>query len=74
MTLLDHYDYSFQVWPDETWQWHEAVFDLFKMLKHRIVLTLTEPEFEAYRSGLARHGLTMREVERVPYYEPESVL
>jgi hypothetical protein len=35
---------------------------------------MTEPEFERFRSGLSHHGLTLREVGRVPYVEPEPVL
>jgi hypothetical protein len=68
------YVYSFSVWPDETWKFERAVFALFGMLTARIEMIFTRPEFERFRSGLSHHGLTLREIERVPYHEPETVL
>jgi hypothetical protein len=68
------YVYSFQVWPDETWSFDPAVYELFRMMRGRIELEFTAADFERFRSGLSHHGLTLREVERVPYNEPESVL
>ena len=67
------YVYSFQVWPDETWNFDKAVFDLFRMLATRVEMNYTRDEFESFRSSLSRHGITMREIERVPYAQPEPV-
>ena len=68
------YVYSFQVWPDETWNFDPAVYELFKVRQGRVELDFFESDFERFRSGLSHHGLTLREVERVPYTEPEPVL
>lgn len=69
------YTYSFSVWPDETWSSIERpVFDLFRMLNMRVEMEFTKDEFERFRSGLSHHGLTLREVERVPAAKPEMVL
>jgi hypothetical protein len=65
--------YSFAVWPDERKGFDPAVFDLFRMLQGRVEMRFTEEQFNRFRAGLARHGLTLREVERVPYMEPEAV-
>lgn len=67
------YNYSFSVWPSETWGFEKPVFELFKFLNRRVEITFTPDEFERFRSGLSHHGLTLREVERVPYAEPEYV-
>jgi hypothetical protein len=67
------FEYSFSVWPDETQKWDPAVIELFNALKRRVGLVFTPTEFERFRSGLSHHGLTLREVERVPYHDPEPV-
>jgi hypothetical protein len=67
------YNYSFSVWPCETWGFGPEVFDLFRMLGGRVEMEFAQPEFERFRAALAFHGLTLREVERVPYCEPEPV-
>lgn len=67
------YDYSFCVWPCEGWGHPKELFDVFRMYG-RLVLTFTSAEFEAFRSSLDRAGFGLREVERVPYHEPESIL
>ena len=67
------YVYSFQAWPDETWKFDRAVYLLFEFLGCRVEMEFTEAEFEAFRSALSRHGLTLREVTRVPYVDPEAV-
>lgn len=70
----DKWAYSFHVWPDETWQFDRAVIRLFEILGARIELDFSESEFERFRSGLSHHGITVRDIERVPYQEPETVL
>lgn len=70
----DKSNYSFCVWPDETWGFDKSVFDLFRMFNHRIEMTFTLDEFNRFRSGLSHHGLTLREIERVPCAEPENIL
>jgi hypothetical protein len=67
------YVYSFSVWPDETWKFEHAIYDLFRMLTTRVEMTFTSKEFEQFRSSLSHHGLTLREIERWPYMEPEPV-
>lgn len=68
------YIYFFSVWPDETWNFDRAVFTLFEMLTTRVEMRFKQEEFEAFRSRLPHHGLTLREVERWQYREPETVL
>ena len=67
------YTYSFSAWPDETWGFKRALFDLFGMLNGRVEMNFMEREFEHFRSQLGHDGFTLREVERWPYVEPESV-
>jgi hypothetical protein len=65
--------YGFSVWPDETWTFDQAVYRVFEIMSSRVELDFSESEFERFRSGLSHHGLTLREVERVPYIEPEAI-
>lgn len=67
------YVYSFVVWPDETWDFDKAVFDYFRVFRRRVEMHFTEEEFERFRSGMGHHGLTLREVTRRPYVQPEVV-
>ena len=46
------FDYSFSVWPDETWNFDRAVYALFKMLGGRVEMTFAPDEFERFRSAL----------------------
>lgn len=65
--------YEFSIWPDEKWGFDPAVYELFRMTG-RFEVRMTRAEFERFRSGLSHHGLTLREVTRVQYLEPENVL
>ena len=68
------YVYSFVAWPDETWrEFPKELFDLFRMYC-RVEFQLTEQQFDIFRAKLAAVGVTLREVERVLYREPESVV
>lgn len=67
------FSYAFHVWPSETWGFPPSIFELFRMLDGRVEMTFSPDEFERFRSDLSHHGLTLREVERVPHVEPESV-
>ena len=71
--MSDIYTYSFTVWPSETWGFPQAVYELFRPLRTRVEFEFAPAEFEDFRSDLGHVGLTLREVERVPYHEPESV-
>jgi hypothetical protein len=72
------YNYSFQVWPDESkmsrFPPNSALFELFSLMSTRLEITKTEPQFDAFRAELAAAGITLREIERVQYYDPETVL
>lgn len=70
---MEKFDYRFSVWPDETWSLDPAMFALFGAMSGRVEMVLSPDEFERFRSGLSHHGLTLREVERVPHHEPEPV-
>lgn len=67
------YDYRFSVWPDENWKLDPAVYQVFRAMGTRVELEFTREAFERFRSGLSHHGLTLREVERVPHHDPEAV-
>ena len=67
------YTYSFVTWPDETWDFDRAVFELFDILSARVEMHFSEKEFESFRSRLSHHGFTLREVTRRPYVQPEPV-
>lgn len=64
MTIAMVYTYSFSVWPNETWGFDKAVFDLFRMLNGRVEMDFAKDDFESFRSRLSHHGFTLREVER----------
>jgi hypothetical protein len=61
VTSTKKYVYSFCIWPDETWDFDRAVFDLFKMLNGRLDMVFAPHEFERFRSALSHHGFTLRE-------------
>lgn len=67
------YAYTFSLWPDETWGFDRALFDVFRLLQTRVEMNFSEEEFEAFRSQLSHHGFTLRAVVRAPYHEPEPV-
>lgn len=68
------YVYSFTAWPDEACAFNmRAVFQLFDALKARVEMRFSAEGFDRFRASLALHGITLREVERVPYHEPEKV-
>jgi hypothetical protein len=68
------YTYTFVPWPDETWDFSPAMFDLFRGLAiRRLEMDFTHEEFERFRSALSHHGMTLREVQRRPYVKAESV-
>ena len=67
------YTYSFAVWPDESWKMDQPIYDLFRAMGQRVEMAFTSEEFERFRSSLSRKGLTLREVSRIPYTEPEPV-
>lgn len=69
------YEYSFAIWPAENWGHNKAVFEVFRMYNAggRVTMNLTQTKFEELRSGLSHSGFTVREIERVPYREPETV-
>jgi hypothetical protein len=73
-TLVKRYAYAFRAWPDETRKFERAVYHLFKRLDWKVEMVFTPQEFESFRSSLSHHGLTLREIERVPFVEPEFVL
>jgi hypothetical protein len=74
MPQEQEFSYSFSPWPDETWNFDPAVIELFRMMNGRIELQFTPRAFERFRSGLSHHGITLREITRVPIAEPEPVL
>lgn len=67
------YVYTFSIWPDETWGFSRALFDMFRLINPRVEMPFTEADFERFRSGLGHDGFTVRGVVRVPHHEPEVV-
>lgn len=70
------YEYSFAVWPDETnerLRRCQALFDLFRAMLSRVGMEFTESGFNDFREEIGKAGFTLREIERVPHVEPESV-
>ncbi len=68
------YTYTFTLWPDETWGFNRALFDVLRLLNTRVEMPFTEDEFEAFRSRLSHDGFTVRGITRVPHQMPEVVL
>jgi hypothetical protein len=67
------YNYEFSVWPSEGFGFNRAVYQVFEMLGGRLAMEFTESDFERFRSELSHNGFTVREIERVPYVDPEIV-
>lgn len=67
------YLYAFTVRPARRSTLDPAVLRLFEALADRVELDFTADEFERFRASVADFGLTLHEVERVPYLEPEPV-
>lgn len=61
----------FSVWPHEH-GWELSVYEVFDCFP-RVCLTMTEDGFRSFRNAMERSGLTLREVERVPHFDPEPV-
>jgi hypothetical protein len=68
------YVYSFSVWPDETWKFTRSLYDYFRMINTLVEMNFTQDQFERFRSEMSHDGMTLREVGRWPYHEPEVVL
>lgn len=65
--------YEFTVWPAEQ-GFCKSVYDLFDHMMTRVQMEFTEEEFEFFRESINQHGLTLREIERVPFQKRETVL
>ena len=70
---LGKFSYSFNVWPKEGAGFNQSVYELFRAMNPRVQIDFTEAEFERFRYELSQHGLSLREVERIPYADPELV-
>jgi hypothetical protein len=68
---VSEYAYEFSVWPERGWE--QPVYEMFRNLGQRMIMTFTEAGFTGFRDSLERSGLTLREVTRVPHHEPEAV-
>ncbi len=64
------YDYEFSAWPAGG---TPARYSLYRQAFARTVMTFTPEEFAVFADQLAQDGITLREVTRVPYHEPETV-
>jgi hypothetical protein len=71
--VADEWLYTFTVWPDEQRNIPGEVFELFRLLGARVEMPMTPQRFSAFRSALARMGLTVEDVERSPYHRPEPL-
>lgn len=66
--------YSFTVSPDEQrYRENSAVVKLFRIINNRIELRMHERCFDEFRAALTISGIVVREIERVPYHEPERI-
>lgn len=67
------FDYTFAVWPHH--EHHDkAMFDLFRLYGFAFGEGWTHRRYCEFREALARNGLTLREVSRVPHVDPETIL
>ena len=70
------YEFTFSVWPDETsprMRNCPSVFSLFKLMTNRVVMEFTDKGFADFREEIAKVGLTLREIEKIPHHHPISV-
>jgi hypothetical protein len=63
--------YSFVPWPKEGSA--QCMFDLFEGLIARTESEFTERGFAAFRQSLLDNGIDLREIERVPKVDPETI-
>ena len=70
--MSKRYLYSFTVWPEEG-HWSRNIYLLFGNFTTRVEMEFDSTGFEIFKADLERQHLTLREVERVPYYPPEKV-
>lgn len=66
--------YSFTLYPAEERREFPPILYELMTLYCRVEKVWTEPTFERHRQDLAAVGFTMREIERVPYVLPETVV
>lgn len=66
------YDYEFRLWPREH-TWERPVYEIFATYP-RVVMTMSEADFQGFRDSLERSGFTLREASRVPHHDPETVV
>ena len=66
--------YSFYVWPDESRSWGKSMFALFHLFQWRAEVEMAADAFANFRASLAKDGITLHEISRVPLHEPETVL
>jgi hypothetical protein len=69
------YSYYFSCWPDESVVDSSSVlFELFRIYAIRVSTDMTEEEFSSFRERLLVRQITLREIERIPYQDPETIL
>jgi hypothetical protein len=70
------YEYYFAMWVDEP-QWRDkpawSICHYLKMKQGGIAMVTTEEMFNEFRDKVNECGFSLREIERVPYVEPEVV-
>lgn len=70
-----YWEYSFSVWIEEGHpRINRSVVQLLSVMNYRIVMKFTPAEFREFRDEISKFGLSLREIERVPFTLPETVL
>ncbi len=68
------YVYGFTPWTDSDCTLSPAMQQLIRMWKYRHEEEMTAEEFGEFRIGLQVDGVSLHEIDRVPYAVPEIVL
>lgn len=69
------YFFEFTAWPLETVQAPAgaAIRLLLELLRRPVIVTMTGDEFGDFQHVLLARGITLRDIKRYPYNEPEVI-
>lgn len=69
------FEWSFSLHPCQNGTWKNnkaALSSLFEFFKKRIVMYLTTCDFDLFRKEALEAGISLQEIERIPYLLPQA--
>jgi len=71
---LSIYDYEFSIWVTQPTRFSISFIELLAMMSVRYTVELSEDLFFVFRHDLLIDGIELKEIERKPHHNPETVL